>query len=190
MMTAIIVSAAAVAFAAVMTSPVLASRPALRQRIVESLVQPAPPRGGDGLVVVKSWNRLYLFRQGRIERRYDVATGANPVFTPEGVFTVANRTDSPGDAAYGPRWLGLAVPYEADLRQRLGYGRGAADGGGQATGGTDPRAPAGHKYGIHGTDKPWSIGSCASAGCVRMRNQDIVELYDLVPVGTVVEIRP
>jgi L,D-transpeptidase ErfK/SrfK len=44
-------------------------------------------------------------------------------------------------------------------------------------------------YGIHGTDRPWSIGSYASAGCVRMFNEDIEELYDLVDVGTSVKIK-
>lgn len=43
-------------------------------------------------------------------------------------------------------------------------------------------------YGIHGTTRPWSIGKAASHGCIRMRNEDIEELYDQVPHGTVVEI--
>lgn len=45
------------------------------------------------------------------------------------------------------------------------------------------------KYGIHGTNKPGSIGWNASAGCVRMNNKDVKELYDLVPSGTIVVIR-
>ena len=43
-------------------------------------------------------------------------------------------------------------------------------------------------YGIHGTDRPWSIGTRASAGCIRMFNQDVERLFDLVPVGTPVSI--
>ncbi|WP_425059961.1 hypothetical protein SCACP_05950 [Sporomusa carbonis] len=43
-------------------------------------------------------------------------------------------------------------------------------------------------YGIHGTSAPWSIGSFASHGCIRMRNQDSEELYEWVPVGTPVDI--
>ncbi len=39
-------------------------------------------------------------------------------------------------------------------------------------------------YGIHGTDKPWSIGQAVTHGCVRMHNDDAAELYDTVPVGT------
>jgi L,D-transpeptidase ErfK/SrfK len=44
-------------------------------------------------------------------------------------------------------------------------------------------------YGIHGTDRPWSIGSYASAGCVRMFDEDVEELYDLVEIGTKVKIK-
>ena len=43
-------------------------------------------------------------------------------------------------------------------------------------------------YGIHGTDKPESIGSNASHGCIRMRVADAEELYSLVPNGTKVVI--
>lgn len=43
-------------------------------------------------------------------------------------------------------------------------------------------------YGIHGTDKPWSIGSNSSHGCVRMYNRDVLKLYRLVKLGTPVRI--
>ncbi len=43
-------------------------------------------------------------------------------------------------------------------------------------------------YGIHGTLAPESIGSGASAGCIRMFSRDAAELYDIVPVGTEVAI--
>ena len=43
-------------------------------------------------------------------------------------------------------------------------------------------------YGIHGTNKPWSIGQFASHGCIRMRNKDVEELFEWVPVGTSVKI--
>jgi hypothetical protein len=43
-------------------------------------------------------------------------------------------------------------------------------------------------YGIHGTNRPWSIGQFASHGCIRMRNRDIEELFEWVPVGTSVRI--
>ncbi|WP_420481879.1 L,D-transpeptidase family protein [Cohnella zeiphila] len=43
-------------------------------------------------------------------------------------------------------------------------------------------------YGIHGTNRPYSIGQHASHGCIRMRNRDVEELYEMVPVGTKVTI--
>lgn len=43
-------------------------------------------------------------------------------------------------------------------------------------------------YGIHGTNNPSSIGKEISNGCIRTYNQNIIELYDLVPVGTPVTI--
>jgi lipoprotein-anchoring transpeptidase ErfK/SrfK len=42
----------------------------------------------------------------------------------------------------------------------------------------------GGEYAIHGTNRPQSIGGYVSYGCIRMYNQDIVELYGLVAVGT------
>lgn len=60
----------------------------------------------------------------------------------------------------------------------------------------DPGGPFGTRwmglsephYGIHGTNNPASIGTDASNGCVRMNNNDVNELFNQVPVGTVVRI--
>ncbi|MFK7691597.1 L,D-transpeptidase family protein [Paenibacillus sp. HJGM_3] len=43
-------------------------------------------------------------------------------------------------------------------------------------------------YGIHGTNKPHSIGQHLSHGCIRMRNHDVIELYKMIPIGTKVTI--
>lgn len=43
-------------------------------------------------------------------------------------------------------------------------------------------------YGIHGTDKPWSISQAVSHGCVRMYSNDASELYNTVSIGTPVYI--
>ncbi len=43
-------------------------------------------------------------------------------------------------------------------------------------------------YGIHGTNKPWTIGQKASHGCVRLLNRDVLELYNIVKLGTPVHI--
>jgi lipoprotein-anchoring transpeptidase ErfK/SrfK len=46
----------------------------------------------------------------------------------------------------------------------------------------------GDGYALHGTDKPESIGRSVSHGCVRLRNEDIETLYQMVAVGTPVFI--
>ncbi len=46
------------------------------------------------------------------------------------------------------------------------------------------------EYAIHGTNRPSSIGTYASYGCIRMLNEDIVDLYDQVSVGTRVVVVP
>ena len=43
-------------------------------------------------------------------------------------------------------------------------------------------------YGIHGTRDPDSIGQAVTAGCVRMLNEDVEELYAIVPIGTEIAI--
>lgn len=43
-------------------------------------------------------------------------------------------------------------------------------------------------YRIHGTDAPWTIGSAVSKGCIRMYNQDVIDLYPRIPVGTKVTV--
>jgi len=43
-------------------------------------------------------------------------------------------------------------------------------------------------YRIHGTTQPWSIGKSLSSGCIRLINQDIIDLYSRVPIGTRVTV--
>ena len=50
------------------------------------------------------------------------------------------------------------------------------------------RLMLGNGYAIHGTNVPSSIGQSVSHGCVRLRNEDIAYLYEIVPVGTPVYI--
>jgi lipoprotein-anchoring transpeptidase ErfK/SrfK len=64
--------------------------------------------------------------------------------------------------------------------------------------GGSPRNPMGPRallldrdqYAIHGTNRPMSIGTYASYGCIRMRNADILDLYDRVQVGAKVVMTP
>lgn len=137
---------------------------------------PDPQSKEDKIIIDKSRHRLYYYRRGELAKTYPVATGRRPEYTPEGTFTIANKIGHPlpGDpeGRFGPRWMGLAVPGTHDHRRV-----------------NDPRAPVGQKYGIHGTNEPDSIGTDASGGCIRLRNEDVVELFELAAVGTPVEIR-
>ncbi|MFZ5633137.1 MAG: L,D-transpeptidase [Bacillota bacterium] len=136
---------------------------------------PDPCWSGDKIIVDKHKNILYLYKKGSLVKVYRVATGEKPEYTPEGKFVIKNKFSlDPGvsDGRFGPRWLGIGVPGEYDLRSEK----------------PDRRAPMGIKYGIHGTNEPESIGTYASGGCVRMTNRDIIEIYNLVEVGTQVEI--
>lgn len=54
--------------------------------------------------------------------------------------------------------------------------------------GFDAKDTDGRIYGIHGTNQPNSIGKYVSNGCIRLRNERVVELYEKVPLGTKVWI--
>jgi lipoprotein-anchoring transpeptidase ErfK/SrfK len=62
--------------------------------------------------------------------------------------------------------------------------------------GGHPRNPLGVRalylgssmYRIHGTDAPWTIGEAVSKGCIRLYNEDVLDLYRRVPVGTRVTV--
>jgi lipoprotein-anchoring transpeptidase ErfK/SrfK len=62
--------------------------------------------------------------------------------------------------------------------------------------GGDPSNPLGDRwldlgnsYGIHGTIDPNSIGKAESRGCIRLRNEDVEEAYDMLAVGSEIVIR-
>lgn len=115
---------------------------------------------------------LRLWLNGLLARQYPVCTGnleESP--TPIGDFTISTKLVNPEWTRPGQR----AIPYgdpENPLGVRwMGFGE------------------AGYtSYGIHGTTKPETIGTHASNGCVRMKNEHVEELFDLIPSGSVVHI--
>lgn len=132
--------------------------------------------------IEKEANRLYLYEDGWLMKSYQVSTGKMPWYTPEGSFRIINKMPYPKgrdpEAPMGTRWIGLKVPFSKDQR------------GNKWDGGDDPRSPVGQKFGIHGTNDESTIGTHASGGCIRMYNQEVNELYDLVDIGTPVQIVP
>lgn len=123
--------------------------------------------------VSKTTNELLLTMNGKFFKRYVVSTGKYGR-TPVGTFKITVKEVE-------PIWYidGRQIPY-GDKENILGTRWMAIE----ATGDTMPASG----YGIHGTWEPESLGKQASAGCVRMRNEDVEELFLIVPEGTPVTI--
>ena len=111
--------------------------------------------------------KLALLVDGRVLKVYDVAVGKTSTPTPQGKYVVINRVPNP--TWYGPQ--GPVPPGKSNPIGTRWMGLSVAG------------------YGIHGTNAPSSIGHAASHGCIRMRQQDLEELFDLVEIGTPVEIQ-
>lgn len=110
--------------------------------------------------------KLALLEGSLIVRIWATAVGAESTPTPIGTYTVVNRLIHP--VYYRP---GKIVP--AGVSNPLG---------------TRWLGLSLKGFGIHGTNSPRSIGRKASHGCIRMRNQDVEELFELVSTGDVVEL--
>ena len=119
------------------------------------------------LVINQGTMTISLYKNGIKTDSYSCATGKGGS-TPAGVWSITNK-----------------------IKNRPYYKKGIA--GGAANNPLGPRwmqLSCGAAYGIHGTCYPWSMGSYASEGCVRMTNSTVELLYDKVPVGTTVIISP
>lgn len=129
------------------------------------------PRGTVELAVFKTDFLLVATLDGVYLKAWDVGTGREDR-TPESTFKIAERIEKP--TWYAPD--GKVFPFgtkENILGTRwLGFERTEQFAG----------------FGIHGTAFPATIGTESSAGCIRMRNDDVEEVYDLVPEGAVVTI--
>ncbi|MCM8758004.1 MAG: L,D-transpeptidase family protein [Candidatus Omnitrophica bacterium] len=118
------------------------------------------------ILIDKSQNLLFLKSNEEIIKTYVVSTGKNNL-TPSGTFKIINKLKN-------PTWykVGAVVPPSSPeniLGSRwLGF---------------DLKG-----YGIHGTNEPESLGKSITQGCIRMSNEDVEELYTIVPLGTEVII--
>jgi hypothetical protein len=110
--------------------------------------------------------KLALVVDGEVRKIYPVSVGKARTPSPTGSFIVVTRVKNP--TWYGPR---VVVP-------------------------PGPQNPLGPRwigisekgYGVHGTNAPRSIGKAASHGCIRMRNRDVEELFEMVEAGDPVEL--
>jgi lipoprotein-anchoring transpeptidase ErfK/SrfK len=132
-----------------------------------------------GTIIVRTGERrLYLVLPNGTALRYRVAVG-RPGRQWFGETAVAGKYVEP---AWSP---------PPDVRRDSPHLPGVIPGGTPANPmGARALTLGGGDYAIHGTNRPSSIGTYASYGCVRMFNPDVVELFDLVRVGSPVIVRP
>lgn len=127
------------------------------------------------IYISRSDRRLSLYRGDTLLRSWSVAVGTPSHPTPRGDYRITLKR-------YMPVWVNPGSEWAKNMPPTIGPG---------------PTAPLGVRalninapgIRIHGTPAINSIGTAASHGCVRMRNEEVIQLYDLVEVGTPVFIR-
>ncbi len=129
-----------------------------------------------GTIIINTNERLlYLVQDDGTAIRYGIGVG-RPGFTWAGVRQVTRKRE-------WPDW----TPPPEMLKRRPDLPRHMEGG---------PENPLGARamylgstlYRIHGSNEPWTIGTAVSSGCIRMRNEDVVDLYERVKVGTKVVV--
>jgi lipoprotein-anchoring transpeptidase ErfK/SrfK len=156
-------------------TPAYRPLPAMDPRFLPTVV----PYAGEekpGTIIIDTDERfLYLVTEGGMARRYGIGVG-RPGFAWAGVHKVTAKKE-------WPDWR----PPEQMLK-RQPYLPAFMPGG--------PDNPLGARalylgstlYRIHGSNEPWTIGRAVSSGCIRMRNQDVIDLYNRVAVGAKVVV--
>jgi lipoprotein-anchoring transpeptidase ErfK/SrfK len=125
-----------------------------------------------GTLVIDTVDKfLYLVEPGGRAMRYGVGVG-RPGFEWAGVKHVSRKAEWP-DWTPPPEML-LRRP---DLPRHM-------DGGPENPLGARALYLGSSMYRIHGTNEPWTIGQNVSSGCIRMMNEDVMDLYERVKVGT------
>ncbi len=144
-------------------------------RIPREIVDYAGPYAPGTIVVDTNERRLYYVMEGGVAMRYGIGV-ARPGFEWSGIHKISQKRE----------WPGWTPPEEMKQRQP-----GLPD---YMPGGIDN--PLGARamyigstiYRIHGSNQPASIGQAMSSGCIRMLNEDAVDLYDRVKIGTQVVV--
>ncbi len=146
---------------------------------------PAPAGYAPGTIVVDINERfLYLIGRNGTAIRYGVGVGKQG-YSFKGWATIKRKEKWPHwtptanmvrlqPARYGPYQSGLPGGETNPLGPRALY---LYDGDRDTM------------FRIHGTIEPWSIGQQVSSGCIRLLNQDIIDLYERVPLGTRVYVK-
>jgi lipoprotein-anchoring transpeptidase ErfK/SrfK len=129
---------------------------------------------GTIITVDRVTNELRLFKNFKLAKKYRVAVGAQGHETPAGVYTINDKQVNPSWHVPMSEWAGSLAgtvvppgPSNPIKARWMGFFDGA---------------------GIHGTSDRGSIGSPASHGCVRMLEEDVIDLYDRVPINTTINV--
>jgi lipoprotein-anchoring transpeptidase ErfK/SrfK len=124
-----------------------------------------------GTIIVDTPNKFLFLVQGDGKAlRYGIGVG-RPGFTWSGVKQVSAKKEWP-DWTPPPEML----ERRPDLPRHM-------EGGPQNPLGARAMYLGSSLYRIHGSNEPWTIGTNVSSGCIRMRNEDVIDLYDRVHVG-------
>jgi lipoprotein-anchoring transpeptidase ErfK/SrfK len=151
------------------------ARPALNPRYMKQVVA-YDGREKPGTIIINTRERLlYLVQGGGTAIRYGIGVG-KPGFQWAGVHRVSRKRE----------WPDWTPPAEM-LKRRPDLPRHMEGG---------PDNPLGARamylgstlYRIHGSNEPWTIGTAVSSGCIRMRNEDVIDLYTQVKVGAKVVV--
>ncbi|MDB5647918.1 L,D-transpeptidase [Methylobacterium sp.] len=154
---------------------------------VEAIARAPDPRYGrqvvaydgpqrPGTIVVDTPAKfLYLVQPGGQAIRYGIGVG-RPGFAWSGLKTISQKRE----------WPDWTPPAEM-VRRRPDLPRHMAGGPGNPLGARALYLGS-SLYRIHGTNEPHTIGQNVSSGCIRMMNEDVIDLYERTPVGTRVEV--
>lgn len=148
------------------------------------VVAPAPARQTTRLLLRLNERRLYLITDGgaatapQVES-FPVAIGREEYATPTGRFAVTDKRENPSWILFDwndpTREFGTIPPGPDNPLGLRWIGFTSAHG---------------WQIGFHGTPHPEALGKAVSHGCVRMRNADVVKVYDRVSIGTPVLVVP
>ena len=151
------------------------ARPAFDPKYEKQMVE-YDGKESTGTIVVDTPNKfLYLVQGNGKAMRYGIGVG-RPGFTWSGVKQVSAKKE-------WPDWTPPAemLVRRPDLPRHM-------EGGPENPLGARAMYLGSSLYRIHGSNEPWTIGTNVSSGCIRMRNEDVIDLYNKVKVGTKVVV--
>lgn len=150
------------------------------------MIVPYATREQPGTIIIDTPNRyLYLVQENGMAIRYGIGVGAEGMKWSGRAYV--------GRKAEWPRWTPTAAMIKRDPVKNGPWAGGMPPGLENPLG---PRALYLYQngrdtlYRIHGTNEPHTIGTSVSSGCIRMLNQDIIDLYRRAPTSTVVVVLP